>query len=158
MDQLIFVAIFLLAALADLLVRWMRGKTKEPESDGELVVFEEDAESEAEREWLAQQEAAQQRLEEERAEQQQTEQRRLEQRAERQRLERKPEPVPAELPPPPIRAPALEEIVVRRPAREAAPPPPSRRRARARRWVTGPSSARQGIVLMTILGPCRGLE
>ena len=128
MEQLIFIAIFLLAALVDLLVRWMRGKTKAPESDEELVVVQEEPEEAAEWEWL-------------------------EPRAE----ERKPEPLPVQ--PAPIRAPALEEIVVRRPAREPAPlPAPPRRRARGRRRISGPVSARQGIVAMTILGPCRALE
>lgn len=128
MEQLIFIAIFLLAALVDLLVRWMRGKTKAPESDEELVVVQEEPEEAAEWAWL-------------------------EPRAE----DRKPEPLPVQ--PAPIRAPALEEIVVRRPAREPAPlPAPPRRRARGRRRISGPVSARQGIVAMTILGPCRALE
>lgn len=33
-----------------------------------------------------------------------------------------------------------------------------RRRHRAHRWLTHPLDARSGIVLMAILGPCRGLQ
>lgn len=131
MEPLIFVAIFLLAGLGDLLVRWLRGKTRAPESDEELVVFEEAPEEAARREWF-----------------------------ESQLEETTPEPVlvePALVEPAPVRAAALEEIVARRPERKPVPPPP-RRRARARRWITDAASARQGIVMMTILGRCRGLD
>lgn len=55
------------------------------------------------------------------------------------------------------RPPALEELMVRRPAAPAGRPP-MRGRPRMRHWVSGPAGARRGIVIMTILGPCRGLE
>src|SRR5688572_13741006 len=40
-------------------------------------------------------------------------------------------------------------------------PPPvrtPRRRHHARHWLRHPADARRGIVLMAVLGPCRGLE
>lgn len=55
---------------------------------------------------------------------------------------------PPPLPPPPV------PVVSRRPA----PPPPSRPRRVSRRLLAGPLDARRGIVMMTILGPCRALE
>ena len=51
-------------------------------------------------------------------------------------------------PPPPV------PVVFWRPA----PPPPIRPRRVSRRLLTDPLDARRGIVMMTILGPCRGLE
>jgi len=55
-----------------------------------------------------------------------------------------------ELPPPPPAA---------MPSPPRSPPPlRPRRRRRARRWLTHPLDARSGIVLMAILGPCRGLQ
>jgi hypothetical protein len=42
--------------------------------------------------------------------------------------------------------------------RRSPPPLRPRRRQRARRWLTHPLDARSGIVLMAILGPCRGLQ
>ena len=38
------------------------------------------------------------------------------------------------------------------------PPLRPRRRRRTRRWLRHPLDARSGIVLMAILGPCRGLQ
>jgi hypothetical protein len=63
-------------------------------------------------------------------------------------------PVAPQLPPPP-RPPAATMPSPRR-----SPPPPlrPRRRQRVRRWLTHPLDARSGIVLMAILGPCRGLQ
>ena len=37
-------------------------------------------------------------------------------------------------------------------------PPPSRPRRVSRRLLASPLDARRGIIMMTILGPCRGLE
>lgn len=63
-----------------------------------------------------------------------------------------------------LHAPEMEEPQLA-PARLPSPrpsPPPAvgmpRRRQRARRWLTHPADARLGIVLMAVLGPCRGLE
>ena len=137
MEQLIFVAIFLLAGLGDLLIRWLRKKEggRDPKSRDELVILE-DAEAvpdEEEEVWF-----------------------------EPRPMERPPEPVKAE--PPLIRALSLEEIAARHVAvpavqsRAVRTAPLPARRARPRRWIAGPVSARQGIVAMTILGRCRGLE
>jgi hypothetical protein len=60
-------------------------------------------------------------------------------------------PVAPQLPPPPPAA--------AKPSPRRSPPPlRPRRRQRARRWLTHPLDARSGIVLMAILGPCRGLQ
>lgn len=61
-----------------------------------------------------------------------------------------PEEEPAEprLPPPPLPSPRFSQPMEVRP----------RRRHRARRWLKHPLDARRGIVMMTILGPCRGLQ
>lgn len=60
------------------------------------------------------------------------------------------EPVEPQLP-----APAR----ARPPAPRPSPPPPvGRGRHHAHRWLKHPIEPRRGIVLMTILGPCRGLE
>jgi len=59
-------------------------------------------------------------------------------------------PVAPKLPPPPPAA-AM-------PSPRRSPPLRPRRRQRARRWLTHPLDARSGIVLMAILGPCRGLQ
>jgi hypothetical protein len=40
----------------------------------------------------------------------------------------------------------------------AAPPAPSERPRRSRRLFAGRRDARRGIVLVTVLGPCRGIE
>jgi hypothetical protein len=61
-------------------------------------------------------------------------------------------PVAPQLPPP--RPPAATMPSPRR----SPPPLRPRRRQRARRWLTHPLDARSGIVLMAILGPCRGLQ
>jgi hypothetical protein len=142
-DQLVLIALVLAAALVDLFVRWARRKMQPPgqgpaepreeEPPPELEWFEDEAAA-AERELREAERAAQQRA---------ARQRELQQRA-------------VEPPVQPARAPALEEVMVRRPAVPATVA--KRRRARARRWIAGPSSARRGIVLMTVLGPCRGLE
>ena len=58
----------------------------------------------------------------------------------------KPQLPPAAPPPPPSQPPG-------------SPPTARPRRPRpARRWLNDPIDARRGIVLMTILGPCRGLQ
>ncbi|MEX2155201.1 MAG: hypothetical protein WD825_17780 [Gemmatimonadaceae bacterium] len=116
-EQLFVLAAILLAAMVDLFVRWLRGKTRKDQPAGaagveEEVVLVEEADTE---------------LPEELPEQ---------------------EPVEPQLPPPPP------------PAPRPSPPPPvrTRRRHRARRWLKHPTDARRGIVLMAILGRCRGLE
>jgi type IV secretory pathway VirB10-like protein len=58
-------------------------------------------------------------------------------------------PVAPQLPPPPAAMPS---------PRRSPPPLRPRRRQRVRRWLTHPLDARSGIVLMAILGPCRGLQ
>jgi hypothetical protein len=65
------------------------------------------------------------------------------------------EPVVPQLPPPP--PPAATPM----PSTRRSPPPPPlrpRHRRRVRRWLRHPLDARSGIVLMAILGPCRGME
>lgn len=145
MEQLIFIAIFLLAALVDLLVRWMKGKAKAPESSDDVVIFEEEPDTALEEEieqWRAREPVVRRR--------------------EPVLVEQRPKPVrlPAELPPPPVRAPALDEVVARRPVAVLVQPPalPRRRRSRRRPWLTQPESVRRGIVMMAVLGRCRGLE
>ena len=56
--------------------------------------------------------------------------------------------------PPPLPLPPPVPVISRRPA----PPPPIGPRRVSRRLLTDPLDARRGIVMMTILGPCRGLE
>jgi hypothetical protein len=58
------------------------------------------------------------------------------------------EPAEPRLPPPPLPSPGSSPPMAVRP----------RRRHRARRWLKHPLDARRGIVMMTILGPCRGLQ
>jgi hypothetical protein len=62
-------------------------------------------------------------------------------------------PVAPQLPPPP----PLPAAAMPSP-RRSPPPLRPRRRQRARRWLTHPLDAPSGIVLMAILGPCRGLQ
>jgi len=62
-------------------------------------------------------------------------------------------PVEPQLPPP---EPA--PVSVSFPPRSPSLPVRRRRRHRAHRWLTHPLDARSGIVLMAILGPCRGLQ
>lgn len=57
-------------------------------------------------------------------------------------------PAERQLPPPPLPSPRFSQQMAVRP----------RRRHRARRWLKHPLDARRGIVMMTILGPCRGLQ
>jgi hypothetical protein len=68
-----------------------------------------------------------------------------------------PEPAPAELLPPVQRPP--QPLPLR--AAELPPPAPRGRRRRPQRghrWLKDPLDARRGIVLMTILGPCPGMQ
>ena len=62
----------------------------------------------------------------------------------------------------PVRKPAVEELMVRRPAQSTVIGPARvvRRRGNARlqRLLRDPASMRQAIVAMEVLGPCRGLE
>ena len=123
-EQLILLALFLLAALVDWLVRWLKGRTRAPTSTEE-VLMEDEAEPLAEREWLDSEAPA------------------------------APPVVPA-----PVRAPAMEELVVRRPVQPAHPPKIVRRhgKARVRRMLHDEARLRHAIVVMEVLGPCRGLD
>jgi hypothetical protein len=58
-------------------------------------------------------------------------------------------------PPSPFRAPPRPSF---RPGALAAPPPRAPALSRRRRLLAGPSDARRAMLLMAILGPCRGLE
>jgi hypothetical protein len=58
------------------------------------------------------------------------------------------EPAEPQPPPPPLPSPRSSPPMAVRP----------RRRHRARRWLKHPIDARRGIVLMAILGTCRGLQ
>ncbi|MGH7639171.1 MAG: hypothetical protein ACREOK_16090 [Gemmatimonadaceae bacterium] len=136
-EQLVLLALFLLAALADWLVRWLKRKGHEttPTDDVSSV----DAEIAAEREWL------EARLDEE------------SRMGEEARVK---EEVRVEEAPAPVRTPATEEIIVRLPVR-AVPSAQIVRRprnARVRRLRGDPEGVRQAIVAMEVLGRCRGLE
>lgn len=118
-EQLFVLAAILLAAMVDLFVRWLRGKTRKDQPSDAAGVEEE----------MVLVEEADTELPEQR-------------------------PVEPQLPPPPP-APT--------PAPRPSPPttfrPRRRHRAhRAHRWLKHSIDARRGIVLMAILGPCRGLE
>jgi hypothetical protein len=65
----------------------------------------------------------------------------------------KPQPVPAP-PPPTISTPTSGALQSLKPRAPKVRP----RREPIRHWLTHPSQARRGIILMEILGPCRGLE
>ncbi|HEU4370939.1 MAG TPA: hypothetical protein VFV05_22180 [Methylomirabilota bacterium] len=70
------------------------------------------------------------------------------------------EPGPARIPPRVVIARPPSPVVTRRPAADlpgATAAPPERRR-RGRRRLRNRRDARRGIVLITVLGPCRGLE
>ena len=68
---------------------------------------------------------------------------------------------PELLPAPPAAArfsPASTQPEAPPPRPPRLPPPPGRRRRRGGRWLRHAAEARRGMVLMAILGPCRGLE
>jgi hypothetical protein len=151
-EQLIFFAVILLAALVDWVVRWLKSKGQSPLPPDAM----EPADQEDDDPW-----------------------------AEQYDLE--PEVVqPAPLPPAePARRPAaaaprpqwsdvvrteLPRVAAPAAQRIAYPAPPAvrfgatdrprlpRPTPRSARWVRDPAAARRGIVMMEILGPCRGLE
>ena len=63
---------------------------------------------------------------------------------------------------PPMMQPSVRASIVPSPPAQRSTQPRTmvrpRRRDRARRWLTHPVDARRGIVLMAILGPCRGVD
>lgn len=133
LEQLLLPALIVLAALLDLLVRWAKRKVRKDQP-------EEVAHVEAETVLLEHEDAATEL----------------------------PEAAPVEVPPEPVavlvRAPRIQPPPAPRLARQASPSPPptlparTRRRKRGRGWLKHPLDARHGIVLMTILGPCRGWQ
>jgi len=69
-----------------------------------------------------------------------------------------PEPVPFRLPPR-ILVPTPVEPRRVEPPRPAAPtPPPGLRRRGPMLQLSGPADVRRAVMLMAVLGPCRGLE
>ncbi|MGQ0715281.1 MAG: hypothetical protein ACT4PJ_16400 [Gemmatimonadaceae bacterium] len=129
-DQLFIVVLILLAALFDLFARWLKRKTAatQPAPVEDDLVLVEEDDEIA---WL----------ERERAEP----------------LRQLPLSLPPSVQAPPaFKAPAA---AARRGAAERrAPPVGSPPRRRRRGWLETPADARRGIVVMTILGPCRGLK
>jgi hypothetical protein len=65
-------------------------------------------------------------------------------------------PPPGHRLPPPVQPRRVREGPQGAPLPRAVPLPAARRRARSPLW--SPRAVRRGIVLMTILGPCRALE
>lgn len=125
-EQIFVLVAIVLAALFDLLVRWLKKKAGKDrpadvtDVDEELVLVE-DANKEFPEQW-----------------------------PEEPQVPSPPAPAPAPAPPEPV------PVLSPRPSPPTAVRP--RRRHRARRWLKHPSDARRGIVLMAVLGPCRGLE
>ena len=140
-EQLILFAFILLAGVFDLLVRWLKsrrqkdGRVDASRYDENPVLVEEEADFELsdDVELFDRELSGEELIERGLADEEVAERR-----------------VPPPVPPLPVPVP----VVTRRPA----PPEPSRPRRVSRRLLTGPLDARRGIVLMTILGPCRGLE
>jgi hypothetical protein len=58
------------------------------------------------------------------------------------------------VPAPPRPRPSTVHVL---PSRKSATPGP-RRCGRTRHWLNNPNTARHGMILMTVLGPCRGME
>lgn len=138
-EQLIVLAVVIVFSLVDLLLRWAKRRAKQrqagmPEEDGGELAFEEEIEDfETPGEVV---------------------------------LEREepwaagaPSPhLPTETPPSSERVPA-RAAPSRAPAGTLAPLPHlAKRPCRRKRWALGPGDARRGIVLMTVLGPCRAQE
>lgn len=142
-EQLVIFVVVIAFALFDLLLRWAKRREQqqpglpEEEDDGELA-FEDETAGEIE---MA--EAAGEVYSE---------------HEEPQAVHKPAPPLPPIVAPPVARVPA-QAAHSWVPVRAAAPPPsraerPPRRKHRA----LGPGAARRGIVLMTVLGPCRAQE
>lgn len=153
MEQLIVVLMVLAFSVGDIVVRWLKKRAEGnpppgmPRPRDEPVAMEEEADEEPD--WF---EVLRQQQEEER------------------------EPMilfPREEAPPPPPAPKPVEEAPRRlvpvesteparglvsGARRTMPRPVTRRAVPVREWLRSPSDARKGIVLMNVLGPCKGLE
>jgi len=137
-EQLFVLAAILLAAMVDLFVRWLRGKTRK-DQPSDVAALEEEEE-------MVLVEEADTELPEQRPVEPQL-----------------PPPAPAPKPSPRPSSPATAApMPSQRPSPPARVRPHRRHRAhrahRAHRWLKHPIDARRGIVLMAILGPCRGLE
>jgi len=129
-EQLVVIAVVIVFALFDLLLRWVKRRARqqqpgmpEEEDDGELAFGAVLSEHE-----------------------------------EHQAAHKPSPPLPPSVAPPVARVPAraAHSWV---PVRAAAPPPyRAERPPRRKHWAIGPGAARRGIVLMTVLGPCRAQE
>lgn len=173
-EQLIVIAAVILAGVFDVLVRWVKSRQRRDAPvdatryDEKPLLVEEEADFElpADVDLPSDIELSGEELVErtqsrgERAERAQSREEQAERALSREEqveraqfgeelVERR---VPMAPPPPPV--PARAPVVSRRPA----PPPPIRPRRVSRRLLTSPLDARRGIIMMTILGPCRGLE
>jgi hypothetical protein len=136
-EELFILAAILFAGLVDLIVRWLRRKAGKDRPAVETGVAEVTEVTEtADVADLADVENALDLFEADDAE-----------------LPERGSVAPQVLPPPPSAATPM-------PSTPRSPPPPlrPRRRRRVRRWLRHPLDARSGIVLMAILGPCRGLQ
>jgi hypothetical protein len=138
LEQFVLLAVVLLAALADYIARARRRHREESGQDSEVA--QTTVADEYESEWI------------------ESEPLEPDFERERSRWEEIAEVLPPALPVPEQRRP----VPPRPPPPLPAPPPPTsarRRRAQRRhRWLTNTRDARRGMVMMTILGPCRGLE
>jgi hypothetical protein len=136
LEQLFILAAILFAGLVDLIVRWLKAKAGKDRPVVETEVAEVRAVTEAaDVADLADVENALDLFEADDAE-----------LAERESV------APQVLPPPPAAATPMPST------RPSPPPLRPRPRRRVRRWLRHPLDARSGIVLMAILGPCRGLQ
>lgn len=138
-EQLIVLVVVIAFSLVDLLLRWAKRRAKQrqaekPEEDGGELAFEEEVEDfETPGEVVL-----------ERAE---------------------PWAAGAPSPPLPTGTPPSAELVPPRAAPSRAPvgtlaplPHLAKHPCRRKRWALGPGDAGRGIVLMTVLGPCRAQE
>jgi hypothetical protein len=151
MEQLIVVLMVLAFSVGDIVVRWLKKRAEGnpppgvPQRRNEPVdVLDEEAEEEPD--WF--------------------EVLRQQQESEREPMIVFPrEEAPAPPPPPPEEAPRrLVPVESTQPARGLPsggvpqPTPVARRVVPVRSWLRSPTDARKGIVLLHVLGPCRGLE
>jgi hypothetical protein len=152
MEQLIIVLMILAFSVGDIVVRWLKKRAAQgappgtpPRRDEPVVVMDEDMEEEPD--WF--------------------EVLRRQQEVEREPMILFPrEEAPAPAPPPVVEAPRpLVPVESTEPARGLQhggrlphPKPVSRRVVPVRAWLRSPTDARKGIVLLNVLGPCRGLE
>ena len=131
-EQLFILAVLLVAGLVNLVLDWLRarGRTAQPQHPEQNVAIEEEELDLSEVFWP--------------------------ERTAEMPAEREPArvPVPPPRPLPPVVAPASPPRAPVKPPR--APSRPTQRRRLRHRM--DPHEARRGVVLMTILGPCRGME